>query len=381
LQIYKIMFPKSKSKLIESIKQFSDTQILSYSLDRNFDYGIPHNNVSRLSPYLRRRFISEYEVLKIILNKHKYENIEKFIEEIFWRTYWKGWLETHPYVYKEYELKHHNQIIPTKTGIKCFDHWKDELIETGYLHNHSRMWFASIWIFTLKYSWESGANFFKNNLIDWCPASNTLGWRWVAGIQTIGKPYIARAENIKHFTDNRFYPRGQLHEDITLLPKNTSHQKAIDLNFSKESSITEIDDLGIILNNNDLTLNQEFIDLNINYHTCLFKLKNGNPLINKFENDIFEDIINNNNKIELVETIESLLRWIELKKIKKLILPYETVGNEIFKNSSFLNQLSDKKVTYQFYAREWDTNAFSYAKKGFFNFKKNIPYLLKLSNL
>ena len=375
------MFPKSKSKLIESIKQFSDTQILSYSSDRSFDYGIPHKNVSRLSPYLRRRFISEYEVLKIILNKHKYENIEKFIEEIFWRTYWKGWLETHPYVYKEYELKHHNQIIPTKTGIKCFDHWKDELIETGYLHNHSRMWFASIWIFTLKYSWESGANFFKNNLIDWCPASNTLGWRWVAGIQTIGKPYIARAENIKHFTDNRFYPRGQLREDITLSPKNTSHQKAIDLTFFKESSITEIDNLGIVLNNNDLTLNQEFIDLNINYHTCLFKLKSGNPLINKFENDIFEDIINNNNKIELVETIESLLRWIELKKIKKLILPYETVGNEIFKNSSLLNQLSDKKVTYQFYAREWDTNAFSYAKKGFFNFKKNIPYLLKLSNL
>ena len=375
------MFPKSKSKLIESIKQFSDTQILSYSSDRNFDYGIPHKNVSRLSPYLRRRFISEYEVLKTVLNKHKYENIEKFIEEIFWRTYWKGWLETHPYVYKEYELKHYNQIIPTKTGIKCFDHWKDELIETGYLHNHSRMWFASIWIFTLKYSWESGANFFKNNLIDWCPASNTLGWRWVAGIQTIGKPYIARAENIKHFTDNRFYPKGQLHEDITLSLQNTSHQKAIDLNFSKESSITEIDNLGIVLNNNDLTLNQEFIDFNINYHTCLFKLKNGNPLINKFESDIFEDIINNNNKIELVETIENLLRWIELKKIKNLILPHETVGNEIFKNSSFLNQLSDKKVTYQFYAREWDINAFSYAKKGFFNFKKNIPYLLKLSNL
>ena len=362
------MFPKSKSKLIESIKQFSDTQILSYSSDRNFDYGIPHKNVSRLSPYLKRRFISEYEVLKIILNKHKYENIEKFIEEIFWRTYWKGWLETHPYVYKEYELKHYDQIIPTKTGIKCFDHWKDELIETGYLHNHSRMWFASIWIFTLKYSWESGANFFKNNLIDWCPASNTLGWRWVAGIQTIGKPYIARAENIKHFTDNRFYPKGQLYEDITLSPKNTSHQKAIDLNFSKESSITEIDNLGIVLNNNDLTLNQEFIDFNINYHTCLFKLKNGNPLINKFENDIFEDIINNNNQIELIETIENLLRWIELKKIKNLILPYETVGNEIFKNSSFLNQLSDKKVTYQFYAREWDINAFSFAKKGFFYF-------------
>ena len=149
-------------------------------MDRNFDYGIPHNNVSRLSPYLRRRFISEYEVLKIILNKHKYENIEKFIEEIFWRTYWKGWLETHPYVYKEYELKHYDQIIPTKTGIKCFDHWKDELIETGYLHNHSRMWFASIWIFTLKYSWESGANFFKKNFIKIsCPMIIKISCRFI----------------------------------------------------------------------------------------------------------------------------------------------------------------------------------------------------------
>ena len=84
-----------------------------------------------------------------------------------------------------------DQCIPKKTGIKCFEHWKEELLDTGYLHNHSRMWFASIWIFTLGYSWQSGANFFKNNLLDYCPASNTLGWRWVAGLQTIGKPYIA----------------------------------------------------------------------------------------------------------------------------------------------------------------------------------------------
>ena len=65
------MFPAQKSILIENIKKFSTGKILNYSVDRNFDYGSPHENVSKLSPYLRRRYISEYETLKIILNKNK----------------------------------------------------------------------------------------------------------------------------------------------------------------------------------------------------------------------------------------------------------------------------------------------------------------------
>jgi deoxyribodipyrimidine photo-lyase len=375
------MFPINKSVLIKNIKEFSKSKILNYSSDRNFDYGTPHNNVSKLSPFLRRRFITEGEVLKIILEKNKYENIEKFIEEIFWRTYWKGWLEKHPWIYKEYEMKLSHQIIPTKTGIKCFDHWKDELIETGYLHNHSRMWFASIWIFTLGYSWESGANFFKNNLIDWCPASNTLGWRWVAGIQTIGKPYIAKAENIKHFTENKFYPHEQLIENINLPSYMFSKRPALDINFPEEVVIPNEENFGIIMNNNDLTLNQSYIDLSLEHHTCLFKLNNKNSLINKFEKGIFEDISNNNNKIEIIETYENLFKWIEFKKIKHLILPYETIGNKIFNNPSFLNKLSGKKINYQFHIREWDRINLPYAKKGFFNFKKNIPYLLELNGL
>ncbi|MDC0456301.1 hypothetical protein OAM56_00125 [Alphaproteobacteria bacterium] len=375
------MFPAQKSILIENIKKFSTGKILNYSADRNFDYGSPHENVSKLSPYLRRRYISEYETLKIILNKNKIKNIEKFIEEIFWRTYWKGWLESHPWIYEEYKLKSNDQLIPPKTGIKCFDHWKNELIETGYLHNHSRMWFASIWIFTLGYSWQSGANFFKNHLIDWCPASNTLGWRWVAGIQTIGKPYIAKADNIKYFTANRFYPENQLVENITL-PSNTStFCKAININFPEKIKISNKDNLGIILNNNDLTLNHDISNLNTNHHTCLFKLNKSNSLINNFENGIFEDILNNNPNIQIIETYENLFEWIQFKKIKHLILPYETIGNKIFDSPNFLKKLSYKDVNYQFHVREWDRNALSYAKKGFFNFKKNIPYLLDLSNL
>ena len=87
------MFPTSRSELIENFINFSKTELPNYSKKRNFDFGPPHNNVSKISPYLRTRFISEEEVLKIAVSKNNIKIIEKFIEEIFWRTYWRGWLK------------------------------------------------------------------------------------------------------------------------------------------------------------------------------------------------------------------------------------------------------------------------------------------------
>lgn len=95
-----------------------------------------------------------------------------------------------------------------ETGIDCFDHWATELIRTGYLHNHARMWMASIWIFTLRLPWELGADFFLRHSLDGDPASNTLSWRWVAGLHTKDKTYLARAENIEKYTEGRFCPTG-----------------------------------------------------------------------------------------------------------------------------------------------------------------------------
>ena len=66
------------------------------------------------------------------------------------------------------------------------------------------MWFASIWTFTLNLPWELGAELFMKHLFDGDSASNTLGWRWVAGIQTKGKHYLASEWNIKKFSNNRF---------------------------------------------------------------------------------------------------------------------------------------------------------------------------------
>jgi len=99
-----------------------------------------------------------------------------------------------------------------ETGIACFDAWMAELRETGWLHNHTRMWFASIWIFTLRLPWTLGADLFLRHLLDGDAASNTLSWRWVAGMQTAGKHYVARAENIARYTNGRFDPVGELDE-------------------------------------------------------------------------------------------------------------------------------------------------------------------------
>ena len=96
----------------------------------------------------------------------------------------------------------------------------------NYLHNHTRMWFASIWIFTLNLPWQLGAEFFMKHLFDGDAASNTLGWRWVAGIQTQGKNYLATEWNIKKFTNNRFQ-NIKINEKLLqkLLKKSTQLQK------------------------------------------------------------------------------------------------------------------------------------------------------------
>ena len=101
------------------------------------------------------------------------------------------------------------QALAGQTGLDCFDAWVCELRETGYLHNHARMWFASIWIFTFELPWRLGADFFYRHLLDGDAASNTLSWRWVAGLHTRGKPYAARADNIRKFTGQRFNVRDE----------------------------------------------------------------------------------------------------------------------------------------------------------------------------
>lgn len=193
----------------------------SYAKERNFDRGsVEENAVSALSPFLCRRMLTEQEVVDRVLQQHSFSDAEKYLQEICWRTYWKGWLEMRPQVWTSYLknaglakkevdadrglLEKYRQAVQGKTSLTAFNYWVKELITAGYLHNHARMWFAGIWIFDFGLPWELGADFFARHLLDGDAASNTLSWRWVAGLQTRGKRYVPSAGNIQKFTGGRF---------------------------------------------------------------------------------------------------------------------------------------------------------------------------------
>ena len=218
-------FPMTRAAGLARLSDFLGGVGAAYAADRNTDRGPGvEATTSALSPYLRRRLVTEAEVVAAADRAFGDGGAEKFVSEVFWRTYFKGHLETHPSAWTDYlklAAEGHDRLaaerglrrtyetaVEGRTGIDGFDDWARELVETGWLHNHARMWFASIWIFTLRLPWALGAAFFMRHLLDGDPASNTLSWRWVAGLHTRGKHYVARAENIRRYTDGRFDPVG-----------------------------------------------------------------------------------------------------------------------------------------------------------------------------
>ncbi len=218
-------FPMTRAAGLERLAAFLDGAGADYAAARNTDRGPDKSpTTSALSPYLRRRLLTEAEVVDAALAAYGEEAAEKFVTEVFWRTYFKGHLETHPEAWTGYlpevEAQHRRledepglrrtyaAAVEGRTGIEGFDDWARELVATGWLHNNARMWFASIWIFSLRLPWALGADFFLRHLLDGDPASNTLSWRWVAGLHTRGKHYVARADNIRRYTEGRFDPAG-----------------------------------------------------------------------------------------------------------------------------------------------------------------------------
>ncbi|MEM1053082.1 MAG: FAD-binding domain-containing protein [Pseudomonadota bacterium] len=213
---------------MERLQHFAPDAGPTYTRHRNFDDGTPaegmRRNVSQLSPWLHAGLLSEAEVIQAVLSQHSPSDAESFISEVFWRVYFKGYLEQRPSIWASYLQGRdaalatvqsntgiataYSQATKGHTGIVAFDHWARELVQTGYLHNHARMWFASIWIFTLKLDWQLGADFFLRHLVDGDAASNTFSWRWVAGLHTKGKTYLAQADNIARYTER--HPDGPL---------------------------------------------------------------------------------------------------------------------------------------------------------------------------
>ena len=377
-------FEPSKINCMDKLEKFIQTRLSKYHVERNFDFGsYDRSNTSCLSPYISHGIISEIEIIKSSVKDHSIKKIEKFIQEVLWRVYWKGWLELRPNVWLDFikdlkfeknkflNDKNYLNAINGNTEIKCFNDWINELRTTNYLHNHTRMWFASIWIFTLKLPWQLGAEFFLENLLDGDPASNTLGWRWVAGIQTIGKNYLAKEENIKKFTKNKY--KNIILNEIAPPIEIKIQYPLINNEFLNPDIIKE--KLLLIFDNNLSFETSDFSNKNfkkifiINNNSRKIKLSNN---VNIFKNRLIED---QQKRLEKLSINSEIIQIDELKNLSnEAYALYPCIGE----NLDFLNK--NKINNIKFLYREIDNFSWKHCKKGFFNFKNYIPEIINNFN-
>jgi deoxyribodipyrimidine photo-lyase len=379
-----------------------------YEAERNFDRGSgEHHAVSTLSPWLRRRLLTEAEVVAAAVAAHGPEAAAKFIEEVVWRGYFKGWLELRPQVWARYrdDLVHDIAALERdaalaaalaraetgQTGLACFDAWSRELVETGYLHNHARMWFASIWIFTLRLPWRLGADFFLRHLLDGDPASNTLGWRWVAGLHTRGKAYRARADNIATFTAGRFTPRAdQL--DAGEAGLEATEPEGLPPILGLRPVVAPRPDLptALLITEEDCCVEDfPWSSLDVRAAATLTASALRSPRavaesVARFEADALADATTRLRGAGLGVPMgslhaarpESLAAWAAAHGITQLVTPYVPRGPLHDWLTDAAPHLAAQGVALAEWRRAWDEALWPHATAGFFKVKQRIPQLL-----
>ena len=377
------MFEPKRDFANKKLIDFVDNNLFEYSKLRNFDFGPDkRTNISCLSPYITHGILTELEVMKLSLKKHSFVKIEKFIQEVLWRVYWKGWLELRPNVWTDYIIelnklkqefkdnKDYLNAIEGKTNIECFNTWVNELKNHNYLHNHARMWFASIWIFTLGLPWQLGAEFFMKHLFDGDSASNTLGWRWVAGVQTKGKNYVASEWNIKKFTNNRF---NHIKLNENPVPITDDRNYSIVNNSFLNAKLST--DQSLLIFENNLSFDQT--DFKDETFKNIYFVFNGNETrqikldekVSTFKKSLIEDQIKN---LKDKSINCEIIKIQDLKSIEENLLAlYPSIGE----NLDYLNTNNLKNINFLY--RKIDQYSWQYCNKGFFNFKSYIPKIVQ----
>ena len=371
-----MLFPPTRAAALARLDEFLP-HAAAYAARRNFDAGAGQaGGVSRLSPYIRSRLLTEEEITRAVLARHSARAAEKFLQEIAWRTYWKGWLEMRPEIWSRYRSslavlpkdQAYENAIAGRSGIDCFDHWVGELRETGYLHNHARMWFASIWIFTLRLPWQLGADFFLTHLLDADPAANILSWRWVAGLHTAGKHYLARAENIARFTGRRFHPVGQLDESAVALP--------IDAVPDPQPLILPADHalqgrIGHLRLPDDLAPPPARLGCVSATAAWLPPVLETTPQVSTFLRGAVRDVLVSCDGTQLTGPLpDALAGWIDRENLDAVLLSLPTVGPVRDLLSGGLERLPVR-----LFVRDWDRTLWPHASRGFFRFKAALPLL------
>ncbi len=404
--------PADRAGGLSRLQAFVPQMGRRYETERNFDRGPGrHLSVSTLSPWIRRRLLTEAEVVAAAIAAHGPEAAAKFIEEVFWRSYFKGWLEHRPQVWQRYREGLSADLTAMEgdgmryaaiaraeageTGIACFDAWAKELVATGYLHNHGRMWFASIWMFTLRLPWRIGADFFLRHLLDGDPASNTLGWRWVAGLHTRGKAYRARAGNIATYTGGRFRPRED-EFDAGEEGLEASEPEGLPPPMPVRTVIAPRPGIptALLITEEDCRL-EEFslstLDLRAAAGLSASHLRSSRSvagMVAQFEQSALADAaariapvrsaIGSAPAVEplVADHPETLARWAVAHGVRQIATPYVPVGPLRDWLDAAAPWLAAEGIVLAEWRRAWDETLWPHATAGFFRVKGRIPQVL-----
>ncbi|WP_082687465.1 FAD-binding domain-containing protein [Curtobacterium oceanosedimentum] len=396
------MFIPTRDAGLDALHEFVPHAGADYRRDRNHDQGPSRTNVSGLSPYIRHRLVTEQEVVDAVLERHSLHAAEKFVQEVFWRTYWKGWLEQRPEVWRRYRREVREMLagdlpagytdaVAGRSGIDAMDAWARELVETGYLHNHVRMWFASIWVFTLDLPWQLGADFFHRHLLDGDAASNTLSWRWVAGVQTRGKTYLATTENIARYTDGRFAPTGLATTARAL--NEEPFPPAVPVAPAEDVTAAVGSRVGLLLHEEDLEPVSLLAPLGGTAPSLAATAVSADaegrspaavsPLVEEFTAGAAADAaaraVNAHGHTATLLGGEpgTVADWAVEERLDTVLVSVAPVGPVQERLDTLRPALAEHHVALVTVRRPWDSRAWPYASRGFFPFREQIPRLLR----
>lgn len=394
-------FPLSRDAALARITEFTPLAGRAYASRRNHDGG-PEGRAttSLLSPAIRRRLVSEAEAAAAAIAAHGFTGAEKFAQEICWRTYWVGWLQQRPEIFSRWQAdvvrmeamladdgkwqRRYQEALTGNTGIDCFDAWVHELTETGWLHNHVRMSFASIWCFTLRLPWQLGAAFFYKHLLDACPASNTLGWRWVVGLQTPGKTYLARADLIRDLSGGRFRVDAKLASDAPPWPADDVPQASPVARVQRADPTART---GLFVTTEDTSLEQLALPGTIVALAATPDIGGTPaPLKHQVAMAMLDDGLGRAatrlgiepERVDATFGVDAMRDWAARHRLTQIITGDAPVGPVKDRLDVLAPALAADGVQLVRLRRAWDDVAWPHAKKGFFPFKAAIPKLLAL---
>ena len=183
---------------LSTLQRFLKDRVFSYSEDRNRP---DKNGTSKLSHALAH---GEIHPRTLLNGLGAAPGQEVFRKEIAWREFYADVLFHNPRTVNDYyeprfanmrydsPVEFSEKLLAWKTGQTGYpivDAAMRQLVQTGWMHNRTRMIVASFLVKDLHFEWQLGAQFFEEHLTDFDPASNAHGWQWTAGCGTDASPY------------------------------------------------------------------------------------------------------------------------------------------------------------------------------------------------